>query len=64
VHKVEIDVVDAERLEGAGNSLLYTLVPGVVELGCDPDLFAGDTGGADALADFGFVTVYEGATGS
>jgi hypothetical protein len=59
VHEVEVDVVDAEALEGGLDALFDALVPWVVELGCDPDLLAGDARVFDALADFVLVAVGE-----
>lgn len=60
MHKVEVDIVNTERLQRRGDSLRNALVPGVVELGGDEDLFTGDTGGADSSSDFGFVSIGKG----
>ena len=57
VHQVQVNVVDAQILQGGGNTLLHTVVPGVVELGGDPDLLAGNTGVLDTGTDLGLVAV-------
>jgi hypothetical protein len=62
VHKIKIDVFDTKALERRVNSLLNTVMPCVIKLGGDPDLFAGNTRVPDALAYFSFVTVGEGTT--
>lgn len=61
VHEVEVDVVNAEILEGRGDALFHTLVPGVVKLGGDPDLLSRDAGVLDTLANLGLVAVCEGS---
>lgn len=63
VHEVQVDIVDAERLERRLDALLDALVPWVVELRGDPDLLTRDTGGLDALTDFRLVAVGECAVG-
>lgn len=60
VDQVQIDVVDAQVLEGGVDSVLYTVVPGVVQLGGDPDLVAWHTRVLDAGADLGLVAVGQG----
>jgi hypothetical protein len=62
VHKVQIDVIHTKALERRVNSVLHTVVPCVIKLGGDPDLFARNTRVPDALAYFSFVTVGEGTT--
>ena len=57
MHQVEVHVVNPEVLQRRGNALLDAVVPGVVELGGDPDLVAGNTRVADAGTDFGLVAV-------
>jgi hypothetical protein len=57
VHQVEVDVIGLEVLEGGINSLSDALVPGVVQLGGEPDLFAGHTGVLDTGTDLGLVAV-------
>jgi hypothetical protein len=42
MHQVEVNIVDAEVLEGGLNAVLDTVVPGVVELGGDPDFATRD----------------------
>lgn len=57
MHKVQINVVDTEGLEGRVNSLLNSLVPWVVELGGNPDLFSWYTGVFDSSSNLCFVSV-------
>jgi hypothetical protein len=57
VHQVQIDVVGLEILERRGNALLDALVPGVVKLGGDPDLFTGDARVLDTETDLVLVAV-------
>lgn len=57
MHQVQIDIVHAQILERRLNALLYLVVPGVVQLGGEPDLVAGHTGIADACANLGLVAV-------
>jgi hypothetical protein len=61
VHEVQINVVCLEVLERAGDSLFDALVPGVVQLGGDPNLFTGNTGVDDPLANLGLVAICQGA---
>lgn len=60
VDEVEVDIVRAETLEGGINTLLHTVVPGVVELGGDPDLATRHTGVSDSGTNFGLVTIGKG----
>jgi hypothetical protein len=60
VHKVKIDVVDTKVLERRVNSLLDTVMPCVIKLGSNPDLFPRNTRVPDALAYFSLITVGEG----
>jgi hypothetical protein len=57
VHKVEIDIVDAQALKRGVNSLRHAVMPGVVELCGDPDLFARDSGVADTLSNLVLVAI-------
>lgn len=57
MHQVQVDVVDTEILEGRGNTVLYTVMPGVVQLGGDPNLVARHSRVPDACADFRLVAV-------
>lgn len=57
MHQVKVDVVGLERLEGGLNTLLNALVPGVIELGGDPDLLTGDTGVLNTKTDLVLVAV-------
>jgi hypothetical protein len=59
VDQVQVNIVSAQVLERGVNALDDALVPWVVKLGREPDLAAGDAGGLDASADFGFVLVAE-----
>ena len=61
VHEVEVDVVNAEVLERRGDALFHTLVPGVVKLGGNPDLFTRDTRVLDTETDLSLVAVGEGS---
>lgn len=60
VHQVQVDVVDAQVFEGGVDAVLDAVVPGVVQLGGDPDLVAWDAGVLDAGADLGLVAVGQG----
>jgi hypothetical protein len=61
VHKVKVDVVGLEVLERRGDALFDALVPGVVELGGDPDLLTGDTRVLDTETNLSLVAVGEGS---
>ncbi|KAG9680308.1 Aldo/keto reductase, partial [Aureobasidium melanogenum] len=54
---VQIDVVGLEVLERRGNALLDALVPGVVKLGGNPDVLAGNAGVLDTKTDLVLVAV-------
>lgn len=60
MHKVQINVIQPQVLQRRVNGLGHALVPGVVELGGDPDVGAGHAGVADGGADLGLVAVGEG----
>ena len=62
MHKVEVYIVKAEITERSVDSFGDTLVPGVVEFGCDENLGAGDARVANTLADFLFVAIGEGTS--
>jgi hypothetical protein len=57
VHQVQIDIVNTQILERRLNALLNLVVPGVVKLGGEPDLFAGHARVANTSTNFGFVAV-------
>lgn len=57
VHQVQIDIVNTQILERGLNALLNLVVPGVIELGGKPDLFAGHARVANTSTNFGFVVV-------
>jgi len=61
VHKVKVDVVGLEILERRGDALFDALMPGVVKLGGDPDLFTRDTRVLDTETDLSLVAVGEGS---
>jgi len=61
VNKVQVDVVDTEVLERGGNTLLNTVVPGVIELSGEPDLLAGHARVLDTGTDLGLVAVSKGS---
>jgi hypothetical protein len=56
-HEVKVNVVNAEGLQRAGDTLLDALVPWVVELGGDPDLLAGNARVLDTLTNLLLVAV-------
>jgi hypothetical protein len=43
VHKIQINVIGAERFQGRINPLLDSLMPRVIELGGEENLFSWDT---------------------
>lgn len=60
MHKVEVDVVQAEALEARVEAGFCLAVVGVPQLRCDEDIFALEAGGEgllETLADFGLVAV-------
>lgn len=57
VDQVEVNVVDAQVLQRGGNSLLDAVVPGVVQLGGEPDLLAGHAGVPNTSANLSLVAV-------
>jgi hypothetical protein len=56
-HQVQVNVVDAERLQRAGDALFDALVPWVVKLGGDPKLLTGNARVLDTLTDLLLVAV-------
>lgn len=63
VHKVEIEVLEAQVLQGVldGELDVLRVVVQLEKLRGDPELLSGDTRGLDTLADLGLVTVGPGA---
>lgn len=57
VNQVEVDVIGAEVLERGIDSLSHALVPGVVQLGGEPDLLAGHAGVLDTGTNLGLVAI-------
>jgi hypothetical protein len=60
-HKVQVDVVKAQALQRAVDTLLHALVPWVVELGGDPDLLTRNAGILDALTNLLLVAICQGS---
>lgn len=61
MHQIQINVVDAQALQRRVNAFLDLVVPGVVELGGDPDLLAGHARVADAITNLSLVAVGKGS---
>lgn len=61
VDEVEVDIVQAKALKGRVNALLNAVVPGVVQLGGDPDLTARDAGVSDAVTNLGLIAICKSA---
>lgn len=57
VDQVKVDIVQTEVLKRRFNALVDTVVPGVVELGGNPDLLTRNTGVTDTLTNLGLVAV-------
>jgi len=57
MHQIQVNIVHIQRLQRRVDAILDAVVPGIVELGCDPDLAAGDSGVFDALSNLMFVTI-------
>lgn len=60
VDKIQVDVARPEILQAFINGLRHTSMPPVVQLGCQPDPLAWDSGGPDRIADFLLVAVTKG----
>ena len=60
MHEVQVEVVRLQRLEAGGEALGDVLVPGVVQLGRQPNVRASHAGRSDAVADLLLVAVGEG----
>lgn len=54
---VEVDIVGPKGLQRGVNALLDSLVPRVVELGCQPNVPAGHAGVLDSQSNFGFIAI-------
>lgn len=63
VHQVEVDIAGVEGLQRRVDSFGDDVVPGVVELGGDPDFLTGDTRVFNSLSDLCFIAVCEGTAG-
>ena len=59
--QIQINIVDTEALERAIDRFRNTMVPGIMELGGDPDVAARNARILDSLADFGFIGVRKSA---
>lgn len=59
MHQVQVDIVNSQTLERAVDAFSNPVVPGVVELGGDPDLTARNTRFLDAFTNLGFIAVCE-----
>lgn len=60
VYEIEIDVVQAQALKRRVNALGNAVVPGVVELGGDPDLLAGNARIADTITNLCLIAISQG----
>lgn len=57
MHQIQVDVVQSEVLEGGIEPFGHALVPGIVKLGSNPDLFARYTRGTNAFSHLRFVAI-------
>lgn len=57
MHQVKVDIFQTEVLKRRVNALGDTVVPGVVELGGNPDLLTRNTRVTDTLTNLGLVSV-------
>ena len=57
VDQVEVNIVETKALEGGVDPLRNAMVPGVIKLGGDPDLFAGNARIPDTLANLVLVAI-------
>lgn len=57
MHKIQIQVIRLQRLQGRSQPLSDVLVPWVIKLGGEPDVLARDARGLDAVADLLLVAV-------
>jgi hypothetical protein len=57
VHKIQVNIVCLQVLERRGYALFNTLVPGIVQLGGDPNVLARHTRVLDAETDLSLVAV-------
>lgn len=63
MHQIKVDIVQSEVLERSVNALRNAVVPGVVQLGGDPDLIPRDAGVSDPVADLGLIPVRKSTDG-
>jgi len=56
-HKVQVNIVDTQRLQRGGNAVFDAVVPWVVQLSRNPDFLARDTGILDSLANLMFIAI-------
>jgi hypothetical protein len=57
VHKIKINVVGAQRLQRGVNAFLNPLVPRVIELGGQPNLFSGNARILNSSANFFLIAI-------
>lgn len=60
MHQEQIDILHPQVLQALLQPLPHPLVPGVVQLGRQPDLFPGDARRLDPLPDFLLVAIPKG----
>lgn len=60
VYEIEIDVVQAQALKRRVDALGNAVVPGVVELGGDPDLLTGNARVADTITNLCLIAISQG----
>lgn len=59
MHEVEVDIINTQRGQRGVDAVLDTVVPCVVQLGGDPNLFTRDARVFDSVSDFLFVRIRE-----
>lgn len=60
MHQVEINVVHTQALQGRVNAFRNAVVPGVVELGGNPDFLTGNARVTNTIANLGLIAVSQG----
>ena len=59
--QIEVNVVDPQGSEGCINAFLNAVMPGIIELGGNPNLLSRNTRIPDSLADLRFISVCKGS---